>query len=1542
MLGDKEQAVEFHREAFDEGRNSPSPHPTPQPILPLTQLTGMFFRVASVSFFLSEVTDGRLDPDGDTCVYAVGIDVGSISINCVVLDAQSKLVYEHPYQRHFGRIAPSTLAVLRAVWERFGADRIDKLAFTGNHGKISAARLGVPYEYDSITQLLGAVHLAPHAAGIICMGGQDAALYWLSHEDGRWHLKSFAMNGPCAAGTGSFIDQQAERLASSIYDEHVSFSQERVSQILSDFIALGQRSSSPAPVACRCTVFTKSDMIHLQNRGEPLANIIAGLHEGNAANCIGTLAANRDVAGPVVFIGGVASNELQVEAFRRYYPELFVPPHHTSVGALGAALFAGTLEERQRLHASDLEAFVPEAAGSFRRAPALRLRKTSFTEDGVIPRRLQAPSSGLQAYLGIDVGSTTTKTVLMDTNGDIVHKQYVQTQGRPIEVTKGLLAGVNEEFRYGLKLLGTATTGSGRYVVGDFIGADLVIDEITAHARAAVHRDPSVDTVFEIGGQDSKYIWIEHGNPFDFDMNKVCAAGTGSFLHELANKLGVNIVKEFQQIALASKSPIGMTERCTVFMESDLLSYAQQGARLEDLLAGLCYAVVHNYLNRVVQKRRIGKRVMFLGGPSLNMGVVAAFENVLGQEILVPGHREVLGAHGAALSLMETRLTGERRTSASQPLASLIKATVSVREKVCRADRDCHNECKLKVYDFGGRKSVWGGECGRYEMRCVRNKAKVNWFKKRELLFTQYLKGHCVNVADLGPLGNVAPDRRERGNGRPTIGIPRGLHSLQLGVLWTRFWDNLGFAPVLSPKTTRQVAKAGIESTISEACYPIKVFHGHVQALKALTDLLFLPTVITMPTPRREETGFYCPLVQGSQYMAMAAIDIPRDAVLSPTVCLNASVDRIVADLHRTLGRQLGLSRRQVEHAFRDALEAQRSFEGELLQQGRGFLDSLGPDECWIAVTGRPYNLYDERLNLHLGERLAKLGIEAIPQDFLDTAAVDLSDFPNMYWGLGAQILRTAKLIKEHSGAYGIHLTNFSCGADSFLEHFYRHVMKPRPYLILEFDEHTAVAGVVTRLEAFANVMRNDLRSVLQRREGRSAVPIPERRVGGQFDSLRHGVGKFSVVNKTFLIPEMSHAGSRLVAAAFRGFGVDARVMESYQDLSLGKEFTSGKECFPCQVTLGDVLHHLRGDKARLGNAFNAGNYLYCMAEAGGPCRFGMYAKLQRIILDSLDEFREMGIASITSDDGYAVGGLLGPELRARFRRVGYLATVAGDLLDRMRWRVRPYERERGQADAYFDQALVSLMGVFERHADNNALRQVLDALGEVAEQAQDLIDPTIGPKPQIGIVGEIYLRNHQPSNQDVLRLLERHGAEVVNASIAEWLNYVSHRLVQDAARGVADAVHRRDPALCARQLRAWLLHRTRLAYQYLRSRQAYRRVGKHLAIHEDHRIGRIERHLDDDRVFSFRVGTEAPLSIGGALEYAAAGFDGVVNVFPFTCMPATMCSAILKPMLDELQLPYMDSVYDGSVQPNREAIVRTFMYQAAQHQERRLAGDAR
>jgi predicted CoA-substrate-specific enzyme activase len=805
-------------------------------------------------------------------------------------------------------------------------------------------------------------------------------------------------------------------------------------------------------------------MIHLQNKGERLQDIIYGLHVGNARNYMSTIVSNRTLENPILFIGGLSLNELQVRAFKAYFPELLVPPHNTSVGALGVALHALEMGVENRLNLEALRSGDKADQDKLPIAAKLRIKETFFPEDNDLPGL--ALSRKIPVYLGIDIGSTTTKYALVTEDRQIIDKNYVHTQGKPIEVTQRLLKRISDGLGDRVEILGVATTGSGRNVVGDFLNADLIIDEITAHARGAVEIDRGIDTIFEIGGQDSKYISITNANPLDFDMNKVCAAGTGSFLHELANKHGINIVGEFQEIALSSDRPVKLAERCTVFMESDLVSYHQKGVAREDLIGGLCYAIVHNYLNRVVGKRKIGEKVMFLGGPSLNKGVVAAFEDVLGRGLIVPRHREVLGAFGAAVCLQEKILLEKREKSTFRGLASAIADRMDYAEKVCSADANCHNQCKLKIYDFDGRKSVWGGECGRYEVIRGKGKRQENLFKVREDLWTGAMSGVMEEIKE-SPLMEV--------QGRPTVGMQKALYTLQTGVMWAHFFDRLGYRLVLTPSTNSQISSSGIESMTAETCYPIKVSHGHVKELSGKTRFLFLPSIVNMATPTEKETGFFCPLVQANQYMVRAALDLDMERVLNPILHLKYDLPTLALELAEQVGGKLGRSRRRIREALEAGWSEQSKFTQALLRKGKAVLEGHDPLEPMVVVTGRPYNLYDERLNLRLGQNLAKIGVAAMPMEFIDASSVDLSDFPNMYWGLGAQILRVAKFIRSRPNFFGLHMTNFSCGADSFIEHFYKFIMKEKPYLILELDEHSAVAGVMTRLEAFRNVIENTM-----------------------------------------------------------------------------------------------------------------------------------------------------------------------------------------------------------------------------------------------------------------------------------------------------------------------------------------------------------------------------------------------------------------------------------------------------------------------------------
>jgi predicted CoA-substrate-specific enzyme activase len=1010
------------------------------------------------------MTPSREDRNSPENPLYAGIDAGSVSVNSIVIDARRQILHESPYRRHFGKVEENVASLVEDLCSRFGRERITGIAFTGSHGKSLSELLGAPYEFEIISQVLGAMHVWPAARTVISMGGQDTALMQVAYKGSEWELEYFNTNGPCASGTGSFIDQQAERLATSIYERRGRRERSSIDRILADFIALGLKSRQPANVACRCTVFTKSDMIHLQNRGERLEDIIHGLHVGNARNYLSTLVANRALHDPILFIGGLSLNLLQVKALREYFPDLIVPPYSTSIGALGVALHGLALGRKNEVSPDSLLKIVRHPATAVPVGPKLVLRETAFPETNDIPRR---PSAGLlRGYLGIDIGSTTTKYALIDENGEIMHKRYVPTQGKPVETVQGLFEHLYSELGSHLQILGLAATGSGRNVVGDFLKADLVIDEITAHARGAVQIDPQVDTIIEIGGQDAKYISIRDTHPLDFDMNKVCAAGTGSFLHELANKHGIDIVGEFQDIALSSETPLKLAERCTVFMESDLMAYHQKGAARPDLIAGLCYAIVHNYLNRVVGKRRIGERVMFLGGPSLNKGVVAAFESVLGRGLLVPRHREVLGAFGAAVCVREKMLAEGSPHSTFRGLERAIGDRLVFLEKICQADPRCQNQCKLKVYSFDGRKSVWGGECGRYDRFHGSSGRKENYFELRQKIWENHMAGAYTLLSDAA--------RMEK-DGRPTVGMIRALYGIHGSLLWAHFFDHLGFRLVLTPPTSERISKCGVEAMTAETCYPVKVSHGHARLLVGQTRHLFLPTPVDMATPRARERAYYCPMVQSNAYMIRAALGIPADAVLNPSLNLRSDPDMLALDLYRQMGRRLGVGKGGMRRALRYALERQDAFVKDLHRQGEQILRGIGPDEPLLVVTGRPYNLYDERLNLRLGQSLAKIGVAAVPMDFIDASAMPLGEFASMYWGLGAQILRTARLISAISNYFGLHLTNFGCGADSFIEHFYKHIMGAKACLILELDEHSAAAGVMTRLEAYQNVIHNSL-----------------------------------------------------------------------------------------------------------------------------------------------------------------------------------------------------------------------------------------------------------------------------------------------------------------------------------------------------------------------------------------------------------------------------------------------------------------------------------
>jgi len=566
----------------------------------------------------------------------LGIDVGSLTIKVVLLDEEEVCAWKYlPSQ---GVPLLVVLSTLDGLFHDFSPEQIQHVSVTGSGGRYIGELLSARYVNELVAQTRAVERFCPEARSVIEIGGQDSKFLVLEKRDGRLVLVDFALNTQCAAGTGSFLEQQATRLGTTI----------------EEFSELATQAEDAPYIAGRCAVFAKSDIVHLQQVGTPFPEILKGLCLALARNFCSDIARGKPFCHPILFQGGVSKNQGMVSAFETVLGleqgELIIPEHQVLMPAIGAALSVKEQDgarfnwEAARERLLKAASQVAEVA---RHTDRLEARKVSPVQDPLPVLNGRTPG-----FLGIDVGSISTKAVAIDTEGRLLAKVYRWTRADPLGATNECLRVLHEQVGKRLDVRGVGVTGSGRDLVGWYVGADVVKNEITTQYRAATAINPEVDTVFEIGGQDSKYIRVEDGIVVDFALNKACAAGTGSFLEEQAGRLGIT-VGELVEAAFSSPRPVQLGERCTVFMESDLIHHQQRGAAKADLAAGLAYSIAINYLNRVVGDKPIGKRILFQGGVAGNHAVTSAFENILGKSVTVPPHFEVTGALGVALIAQE-------------------------------------------------------------------------------------------------------------------------------------------------------------------------------------------------------------------------------------------------------------------------------------------------------------------------------------------------------------------------------------------------------------------------------------------------------------------------------------------------------------------------------------------------------------------------------------------------------------------------------------------------------------------------------------------------------------------------------------------------------------------------------------------------------------------------------------------------------------------------------------------------------------------------
>jgi predicted CoA-substrate-specific enzyme activase len=750
------------------------------------------------------------------------------------------------------------------------------------------------------------------------------------------------------------MDQQASRLLYEIED-------------VGD-IVLG--AGKAASIAGRCSVFAKSDMIHAQQKGYEPPEVLRGLCDAVVRNYRSTITKGKLIEAPVAFIGGVAANKGAVEALREAFGfgdgELFVPELYVWMGAVGAALIEADVTTAQGA-AVDLQAFAPPA-GDFPTTEPLSMADVLLLRDKVKPYELPC-GEGVDAYLGIDVGSVSTNLAVIDDAGEVMKEIYVKTDARPVEVVNKALGEIRADLGDRIRVLGVGTTGSGRELIGELCGADIITDEITAHKTGAGHVgrriDRQVDTIFEIGGQDSKFISLQDGIVVDFAMNEACAAGTGSFLEEQAEKLGINIIGEFAELALSAKAPVRLGERCTVFMERDVVGYQQRGARREDLVAGLAYSIAHNYLNRLVRERTIGDCVFFQGGTAYNDAVAAAFSQILGKQIIVPPHNGVIGAIGVALLARERM----QRTGAATKFRGwdLDAVDHTVVDFVCKG---CSNECDVRQFTVEGQKTYWGDKCSdRY-----RKPAKVD---KEPVI------DDLIAVRETAMMESLRRAEQQVAEGARTVGIPRAMYTFDRLPFWATLFAALGLRPVLSPESDRAIREMGVDATVAEPCFPIRVAHGHVEWLaKEGVDHLFVPNLINEETDFPAVNSHSCPWGQTLPFVVRAAprLEHYRDRLLMPLVRFRDGLDGLSRDL-KEMAAQLGAGPAELRAALESALAAQGEFRGTLLNEGRRAMKRLEESgEMGIVLVGRPYNMYDKGINMDIPRKLRKFyGVNVIP-----------------------------------------------------------------------------------------------------------------------------------------------------------------------------------------------------------------------------------------------------------------------------------------------------------------------------------------------------------------------------------------------------------------------------------------------------------------------------------------------------------------------------------------------------------------------------------
>lgn len=1251
----------------------------------------------------------------------LGIDIGSTTVKLALLNERNELVFSR-YERHMSSVFDKLRELVMDLSRAF-PDLLVRACVTGSGGLALSKLIGLPFEQEVVACAAAVQALIPQTDVAIELGGEDAKItYYGASLEQR-------MNGTCAGGTGAFIDQMA---------------------ILLNTDAAGLNEAAKAhtviyPIAARCGVFAKTDIQPLINEGAQLCDLSASVFQAVANQTISGLACGRAIRGRVAFLGGPLSflPELRkrfVETLGLKEEEVISPPNAQYFAAMGAAMTAQSYESLVLCEIlQKLTSVTPDMLPSAKRLEPLFASEEDYASFRLrhgahAAARGELASARGPVYLGIDAGSTTTKAALIDAEKRLLYTFYRGNQGDPAGAVKAMLRELYDQLPGGAFIAGSAVTGYGEGYIKAAFQVDQGEIETIAHYTAAREFLPQVDFILDIGGQDMKCMRVKDGAIHSIMLNEACSSGCGSFIETFAKSVDMSI-EGFAKEALFAASPVDLGTRCTVFMNSRIKQAQKEGASIGDISAGLCYSVIKNALYKVIKLRNpeaAGEHIIVQGGTFLSDAVLRSIERLLGREVVRPNIAGNMGAFGAALIALDRSAPEAKSALLSKEMLDGFSVTSS--HTRCKG---CENNCLLTVNRFaGGQRFITGNRCEKGLGEARRGEGVPNLYAQKYQRLFSYR-----------PLS-------EQDAPRGVMGLPRVLNMYENYPFWFTFFTALGFSVLLSPPSSKPLYEQGMDTIPSDtACYPAKLVHGHIRWLADQgAKVIFYPS---LNRERREDGAagnhFNCPVVAGYPEVIggnMKPLFEERGITFLHPFLPYDDDARLASRLAEELA-PLGLKSGEIKRAVRAARREDERFKKDVYEMGKTALETIWQRGLMgIVLAGRPYHL-DPGINHGLDTLITSYGMAVLTEDSV-AAGVRLNRPLRVLdqWTYHSRLYKAAEFAGNHENIELIQLTSFGCGLDAITADQVQEILqaKHKLYTLIKIDEGANLGAARIRLRSLMAACG----------ERRRAAPRPSAK---PYQFQRRLFTKEMKKNYTILMPQMSPLHFDLLEAALHCFGYKAKLLPKADSRALeeGLKYVNNDACYPAIITLGQVISYLKSENC------DPNHTAIFMSQTGGVCRASNYISLLRKALLELSMGQipviSFSSAGLESNPGFSITPSLAKKL--------LLAALLGDLLMRVLYATRPYERDQGAADGLAGRWTRRIIEAMPRLGVRGYCKLVWEMVSDF-----DRLEITDEIKPKVGVVGEILVKYHPGANNDIVRIIESEGGEAVVLDLMDFILY--------------------------------------------------------------------------------------------------------------------------------------------------------------------------